>query len=129
PFNESAHVLLVKSLALSGRYDAALEHVGATEAVFLAELGERPSAALRSAARRTISSAPGGISPEAFINSLLQSGLAALSAGAADAGIDCLRRAVGDAEKIKDGHLLARATFELGTALVHSVRGYDDEGS
>lgn len=129
PFNESAHVLLVKSLALAGRYEAALQHVEATEAVFLAELGEKPSLALRSAARRTISSPPGGISPEAFVNSLMQSGLAALSAGAADAGIDCLRRAVNDAEKVKDRHLLARATFELGTALVHAVRGYDDEGS
>ena len=128
-FNESAHVLLVKSLALAGRYDAALAHVEATESVFLAELGEKPSMALRSAARRTISSPPGGISPEAFVNSLMQSGLAALSAGAADAGIDCLRRAVNDAEKTKDRHLQARATLELGTALVHSVRGYDDEGA
>ena len=31
--------------------------------------------------------------------------------------------------KIKDSHLQARATLELGTALVHSVRGYDDEGA
>lgn len=129
-FNESVHILLVKSLALSGRYDAALAHVEATEGIFLAELGEKPSIALRSAARRTISSPPGGISPEAFVNSLMQSGLAALSVGAADAGIDCLRRAaVNDAEKIKDRHLQARATLELGTALVHSVRGYDDEGA
>lgn len=129
PFDESAHILLVKSLALAGRFEAALKHVEATESAFLAELGEKPSAALRSSARRTISSAPGGISPEAFINSLMQSGLAALSAGAADAGIDCLRRAVSDAEGTKDKHLLAKATFELGKALVHSVRGFDDEGS
>lgn len=129
PFDESAHILLVKSLALAGRYEAALEHVEATERMFLAELGERPSVALRSAARRTISSPPGGISPGAFISSLIQSGLAALSAGAAEAGIDCLRRAVSEAEKLGDRHLLAKATLELGTALVHSVRGYDDEGS
>lgn len=129
PFGEGAHVLLVKSLALAGRHDAAMAHVQATENVFLAELGEKPSPALRSAARRSISSPPGGVSPEAFVNSLLQSGLAALSAGAADAGIDCLRRAVGDAEKIADKHLQARTLLELGTALVHSVRGYDDEGA
>lgn len=128
-FNEGAHVLLVKSLALAGRYDAALAHVEATETAFLAELGEKPSMALRSAARRTVSSPPGGVSPEAFVNSLMQSGLAALSAGATDAGIDCLRRAVNDAEKIRDSQLQARATLELGTALVHSVRGYDDEGA
>jgi DNA-binding SARP family transcriptional activator len=74
-FNESAHVLLVKSLALAGRHDAALVHVEATERIFLAELGEKPSAALRSAARRTISSPPGGISPEAFVNSLIRPAL------------------------------------------------------
>jgi tetratricopeptide (TPR) repeat protein len=129
PFDERAHILLVKSLALSGQYEAAARHAEATEAVFLAELGESPSPALRSAARRTISAPPSGISQEAFVRSLIQSGLAAVSAGAADAGIDCLRRAVSDAEKIKGGPLRARATVELGTALVHSVRGYDDEGA
>lgn len=128
-FNESAHILLVKSLALAGRYDAAIAHVDATEAAFLAELGEKPSTALRSAARRTISSPPGGVSPEAFVKTLIESGLAALSAGVPDAGIDCLRRAVNDAERLKDRRLQARATLELGTALVHSVRGYDDEGA
>ena len=128
-FNEGAHVLLVKSLALAGRHDAALAHVEATERAFLVELGEKPAPALRSAARQTISSPPGGISPEAFVNSLIQSGLAALSAGVADAGIDCLRRAVNDAERLTGKHLQATATLELGTALVHSVRGYDDEGA
>jgi tetratricopeptide (TPR) repeat protein len=129
PFDERAHVLLVKSLALAGRFEAASRHVDATEAFFLAELGERPSPAMRSAARRTISAPSGGISHEAFVSSLIQSGLAALSAGTVDAGIDCLRRAVSDAEKIKGGVLRARATLELGTALVHSVRGFDDEGA
>ncbi|MBN9017521.1 MAG: hypothetical protein J0H11_08900 [Rhizobiales bacterium] len=129
PYNESAHVLLVKSLACAERYEAALRHVEATEAVFADELGVKPSAALRSAARRTVSSPPAGISAATFVQSLMQSGLAALSAGATDAGIDCLRRAAYDAEKAGDTYLLASATFELGTALVHSVRGYDDEGS
>lgn len=129
PFNESGHILLVKSLVEAGRHEAALAHVEATERLFLAELGEKPSPALRSAARRTVSSPPGGIAPGTFVQSLMQSGLAALAAGAADAGVDCLRRAVSEAEKIKDGALLTTATFELGTALVHAIRGYDDEGA
>lgn len=129
PLDESAHILLVKSLASAERYDAALDHVEATERYFLAELGEKPSAALRSAARRTISSPPGGVSPEAVVNSLLDSGLAALAAGAADAGIDCLRRAVTDAESFKAPRLLATTLLELGSALVHAVKGYDDEGA
>lgn len=128
-FNESAHVLLVKSLALGGNYEGALAHVDATERFFVSELGEKPSPALRSAARRTISAPAAGIPMAAFVTSLIQSGLAALSAGAVDAGLDCLRRAVHDAEKIKDKPLLAKATLELGTALVHAVRGFDDEGA
>ncbi|MBL8699877.1 MAG: hypothetical protein JNK67_15975 [Alphaproteobacteria bacterium] len=129
PFNEGAHVLLVKSLALAGRYETALAHVEATEKLFVAELGELPTVALRSAARRTVSSPPGGVSPTAFVNSLLQSGTAALSAGAVGAGLDSLRRAVHEAEKARDQRLHGQAMLELGTALVHSVRGYDDEGS
>ncbi|MFZ1705768.1 MAG: bacterial transcriptional activator domain-containing protein, partial [Saprospiraceae bacterium] len=129
PYDESAHVMLVKSLALSGQYEAATRHADATETVFLAELGELPSPALRSAARRTTSAPPKGIPQETFVRSLIQSGRAALTAGAVDTGIDCLRRAVSDAEKIQDSALSACATLELGTALVHSIRGRDDEGA
>jgi hypothetical protein len=106
PLEESAHILLIKSLVLDGRAETALEHVEATEREFLAELGERPSLALRSAARRTIASAPGGVSLRAVIESLISSGVAALAAGAVEAGLDCLRRAAADADAANDGHLL-----------------------
>jgi DNA-binding SARP family transcriptional activator len=128
-YNESAHVLLVKSLALAGKLDAALAHVEATERLFIDELGTPPSHALRSAARRAIASPPGGISPSAHVKSLLRSGTAALSAGAVDSGIENLRQAVGEAEKIADRYLLAAALLDLGKGLVHAVRGFDDEGS
>lgn len=129
PFDEGAHVLLVRSLALDGRTAAAVEHIEATEKAFLAELGERPSPALRSAARRSTASAPEGVTPRATIESLIEAGTAALSAGAADAGVDCLRRATEAAESAGDKHLLSRTHLELGSALVHAVRGYDDEGA
>lgn len=128
-YNEGAHVLLVRSLAAAGDVDAALGHVEATERLFKDELGVGPSAALRSAARRTVASAPAGVSPLAHVRSLMRSGLAALAAGAPDAGIENLRHAVAEAEKTSDSHLLAVATLELGKALVHSVRGFDDEGA
>ena len=129
PLDEGAHVLLVKSLAQAGQPEAALKHVAATETLFLCELGTKPSLALRSAARQTVSSPPAGISPAAFVNSLIESGLAALSAGAPDAGIDSLRRAAHDAEQSGNPHLFPRALLELGSALVHFARGYADEGS
>jgi DNA-binding SARP family transcriptional activator len=128
-YNEGAHVLLVRSLAAAGNVDAALGHVEATERLFRDELGVGPSAALRSAARRTVVSAPAGVSPLAHVRSLMRSGLAALAAGAPDAGIENLRHAVAEAEKASDSQLLAAATLELGKALVHAVRGFDDEGA
>lgn len=129
PFDEGMHILLVKSLASAGRFDAASDHVLATEKMFDIELGEKPSAALRSAARRTVSSPSLGVSARAMVASLLEYGLAALSAGAAEAGVDCLRRAVTEAQHCHDAHLQAQALVELGSALVHSVRGYDNEGA
>jgi len=128
-FDERAHVLLVRALALSGKHEAALAHAETTEQTFLKELGVKPTAALRSAARRTVSSSPSSVSSLAFANSLQRSGLAALSAGAVDAGIDCLRQALGEAESAGDRLLQAGILFQLGKALVHSVRGYDDEGA
>jgi len=129
PYDEGAHVLLIRSLAKAGKHETAATHAIMTEKRFLEELGEMPSAALRSAARPTVASPPAGVSAEAVVDTLIQSGKAALTAGAVDAGIDCLRRAANDADKTNDRHLQALAAFELGTALVHAIRGYDDEGS
>jgi DNA-binding SARP family transcriptional activator len=129
PFDESAHILLVKSLTDAGRHTSAYEHIDSVEKTFIAELGERPSAALWSAARRTIAAPPAGVRPQAVVKSQMESGLAALAAGATDAGIDCLRRSVAAAERVADRHLSATATLELGVALVHSIRGHDDEGA
>ena len=129
PFSEAAHVLLVKALVLNGRQDAALAHVEATERHFMLELGEGPSPALRSAARRTISSAPAGISPAVFVTSLIEQGKAALAAGAPDAGIESLRRAASESEKLNAKTMLAQALLELGTALIHAIRGFDEEGA
>jgi DNA-binding SARP family transcriptional activator len=129
PFDEGAHVLLVKSLALAGHDRAALTHVTEVERSFRAELGEEPSPALRSAARAHLADPPPGVSPAAVATTLLESGRAALSAGACDAGLDCLRRAGAQAESAGDDALLARCLYELGSALVHAVRGFDDEGT
>ncbi len=129
PFQEGAHILLVKALTLAGRFNTAREHVESTEKMFMAELGQAPSAALRSASRRSVAAPPSGISARAIVDALMASGLAALSAGAVEAGVDCLRRAASDAEKCGDLQLQAQTLAELGTALVHSVRGYDDEGA
>lgn len=129
PLDEGAQILLIKSLALSGRQTAAMDQVLSAEREFLAELGEGPTQALRAAASQSRTSPPSGISPQAVAKSLIESGLGALSGGAPDVGIERLRQAAEEAEKCQDRPLQAKALLELGTALVHAVRGYDDEGA
>lgn len=129
PFEESGHVLLVKALVAAGHGEAALDHIAAVETSFLRELGAEPSPALRSAARRHVADPPPGVPPAAVVTTLIDSGRAALAAGAVDAGVDCLRQATARAERVGDDQLLARCHHELGSALVHAVRGFDDEGA
>ncbi len=129
PFEEGPHILLIKSLAASGDPDAALRQAEMTEALFSTELGVDASPAVRAAARPAVAGAIPGVSARASAASLRDAGLAAVSAGAADAGIECLRGASAAAEESGDPALLGECLMELGTALVHSVRGYDDEGA
>jgi DNA-binding SARP family transcriptional activator/tetratricopeptide (TPR) repeat protein len=129
PYEEGGHVLLVKALASSGDPNAAIRQADASEAMFAAELGVTATPAIRAAARPAIAAPVPGVPARATAMSLCEAGLAALSAGAADAGIECLRGASAAAETSGDQELLARCLMELGTALVHSIRGYDDEGA
>lgn len=129
PFDESGHVLLVKGLVAAGHHDAALDHIIAVEERFGRELGTDPSPALRSAARPRVADPPPGVSAAAVATTLLDAGRAALAAGAVDAGVDSLRQATARAEAARDDALLATCLYELGCALVHAVRGFDDEGT
>jgi len=129
PFDESGHVLLVKSLTAAGHSQAALDHIVAVEESFRRDLGSEPSPALRSAARQHVAARPPGVPLVAVASTLIESGRAALAAGAVDAGVDCLRQASARAEEACDDALLGQCLYELGSALVHAVRGYDDEGT
>ncbi|WP_457962611.1 hypothetical protein M1E17_13815 [Arthrobacter sp. D1-29] len=129
PLEEGPHILLVKALASSGKAEAAIRQAEASEAMFAGELGVKATPAIRAAARPAVASPVPGVSARATAESLCEAGLAAVSAGAADAGIECLRGASAAAETSGDKELLSRCLTELGTALVHSIRGYDDEGA
>ena len=128
-YDEGAHVLLVQSLVSMGAYEVAAEHVVTTTDLFSRELGHDPTPALRDAARPRLADPPPGVSRRAVVASLLGSGRAALAAGAAEAGVELLRRATQDGERVGDRQLAATCLLELGSALVHSVRSHDDEGA
>lgn len=128
PLDEGNHVLLVRSLAAAGDRAAALRQVAVCEDVLRRELGIKASAALREAAILTSGSSP-ALNGRAAASSQLEAGRAAVSAGAVDAGLQCLRQAVAEATRCKDAALRARALTALGGALVHAVRGRDEEGA
>lgn len=144
PLEEGNHELLVRSLALTGDRHAALKQVAVCQDILRVEVGIEASLALHEAANapttRILTKAKGqmggrvGIpgplaSGRASAVGQLEAGRAAIAAGAADAGVECLRRAVSEAARCQDLTLHGRALAALGAALVHSVRGRDEEGA
>jgi DNA-binding SARP family transcriptional activator len=130
PFEENHQTLLVRALAASGERDAALRAADACTELFRRELGIEPSPAVRTAAHASAgSSSMPPLAGAAAARAQLEAGSAAIAAGATDAGLDCLRRAVDEARFAADEELLITALTELGGALVHSVRGRDEEGA
>ncbi|MGZ4590647.1 MAG: BTAD domain-containing putative transcriptional regulator [Actinomycetes bacterium] len=130
PLDENYQALLVRCLAASGHRDAALDQVARCIALFRRELGTDPSPAVRAAAE----SAGGGVTRSVNVGraaaaAQLEAGEAAVNAGAVDAGLECLRRAVDEAEAASDGSLRLHALIALGGALVHGARGRDEEGA
>jgi len=130
PLQDAHHTLLARALTVAGHHRQARQSVENCESLFLRELGSPPSRQVREALRASPGSpsAP-ALGGAAAATAQLTAGTAAISAGAVAAGIDCLRRAVDEARYAEDESLLADALAELGAALVHSVRGRDEEGA
>ncbi|MGV3572270.1 MAG: BTAD domain-containing putative transcriptional regulator [Ramlibacter sp.] len=130
PLDEAHHTVLVRSLASAGDGIAAARQVAACRELFRRELGIEPSGALHAAARTSTARpvAP-AVSGPAAVRAQVEAGEAAMRAGAIDAGVECLRRAVADADRLRNDALRAHARLALGSALVHAVRGRDEEGA
>jgi DNA-binding SARP family transcriptional activator len=124
PLDEYGHELLVRTLVAAGDPVEAAERVRQCEGLFRRELGRPPSPALRDALspRRPVAVPQGRSARLAAI----EVGVAASQAGVYDRAIEVLRGAV-DAGADEPGELSARALAALGTALVHGVRGSDEE--
>ena len=129
PYEENAHVLLVRCLRTAGDSVAAARHVEACIDLFRTELGTEPSPALRAAAVASEVPAAPRVSGRAAVRAQVEAGEAALAAGAVEAGLHGVRGAVAAARNVDDPELLARALVALGGGLVHSARGMDEEGA
>jgi DNA-binding SARP family transcriptional activator len=130
PLEQGNHELLVRSLAIAGDRAAALRQVAVCEDVLRRELGIAPSSTLLEASTVGPDSPLGlPLGGRAAAASQLEAGRAAIVAGAVDAGLQCLRRAVAEADHCNDPVLRGRALSALGGALVHAIRGHDEEGA
>lgn len=132
PLDENNHALLVRLYRLAGDGAAARRQHDACAALFEAELGIRPGDAVAEAlreplggSRRTTSA---GASGAAAIEAVIEAGVAAVAAGAAQAGIDSLRSAVRLADLAEMTPLRVAARLSLAEALIHALGGLDESG-
>lgn len=130
PLNERFQVLLVRCLSTAGDGIGAARQAATCRELFVRELGVAPGQALSDALQTgTASPTNGPAAGRAGIAAQLQAGEAAIGAGVLEAGLQCLRRAIADADRLSDPGLQVRARLALGGALVHAARGRDEEGA
>jgi DNA-binding SARP family transcriptional activator len=130
PLDENFQVLLVRCLAAAGDGIGAARQAAACRALFERELGTAPGPALEEAlATATAKVTRAAEVGRGAVVAQMEAGEAALRAGVADAGLQCLRRAIADADTLGDAVLRKRSRVALGGALVHAARGRDEEGA
>jgi DNA-binding SARP family transcriptional activator len=130
PLDEDAQELLIRAYSAAGERSAAERQREACVALFRRELGIDPGAAVLRAADVEVTSGPTPvIATRIGVETRLEAGLAAMDAGALDAGISALRLAVAEADVAAEPDLRRHTLVALGSALVHGVRGRDGEGA
>jgi DNA-binding SARP family transcriptional activator len=130
PLDEDYQVLLVRCLAASGDGVGAARQATVCRELFMRELGAQPGVAL-DVAMNTATATPIARPATGRMAAIAQmeAGEAAIGAGVLDAGLQCLRRAVLEADSTGDPVIRTRARVALGGALVHAARGRDEEGA
>jgi DNA-binding SARP family transcriptional activator len=129
PFDENFQELLVRSYAESGDREAARRQLSACVALFRAECARDPGAGVSRAAEagRRVPLGAAGPGGTQAARARLGAGRSAINAGSFEQGVRSLARAAADAQACGAAELEAHSWLALGTALVHSARGYDEE--
>lgn len=147
PLDENHQALVIRLYRLAGDDRAAREQYAAVTAMFARELGVAPGIAVEQAMRE-VRRERDTTTDDASIEAIVESGAAALGAGAVETGVRLLRTAVGladraDAERAGADRadadragadragaerLRLSARIRLGEALIHAMRGMDEEG-
>lgn len=130
PYVENHQALLIKAYLMSGDVQAAERQLQACTDLYARELGSVPGPTVRSALLTRPTSPPARRGADvAAVDAIVEAGSAAVAAGAADAGVMSLRAGVALADSLATPHVRASSRLALADALVHAVRGEDDEGA
>jgi DNA-binding SARP family transcriptional activator len=127
PLDENHQALVIRLYRLAGDARAAEQQYDAFARLLAGSLGEEPGPGVE-AARRTPPDDGGQVADGTAIEAITESGSAAVSAGSADAGIRSLRTAVRLADLAPSESHRVRTRLVLAEALIHFVRGLDEEG-
>src|SRR5262245_31570077 len=127
PLDENGAALLVRCLRAADRRAGARSAAKDAAARLRQERGVEPTDALWSAVSAPLGGDRRVTGPGAVV-AQIEAGESAVNAGAIDTGLRSLQGAVVAARAVRDAALLARALVALGSALIHGVRGVDQEG-
>ena len=127
PLDENHQALLIRLYRLAGDDVAAERQFAACRSMLATQLGIAPGPAVEAAMRETRFTREGAVDPIS-IQALVEAGSAAVSAGAVEAGVHSLRTAVRMADRADVATLRTSSRLVLAEALIHSLRGLDEEG-
>ncbi len=128
PLDENHHALLIRLYRLAGDDQRAAFQFAACTEILHRELGVGPGPAVAAALRQVLPERGDVIADDATIEALIESGAAAVAAGAVQPGVQSLRTATRMADAAGTARLRVAARLALAEALVHSLRGFDEEG-
>jgi DNA-binding SARP family transcriptional activator len=129
PLDQAGQELLIRCLARAGRRQDAERQLAECEELFARELGVAPGPAIRSAVGEADGRGVEAVGDSDLALGQLAAGRTALDAGTVEPGVQILREACAEAAASGDVPVQARALAALGSALVHAVRGRDEEGA
>lgn len=127
PYDESNRALLIRLLRMSGDDRGAEAEAAAYTRLLDQDLRALPGPVIGSALQEPVPR-PAPMTNSVSIEAILESGAAAVAAGATGAGLASLRSAVALADLADERGLQVRARIVLAETLVHSLRGMDEEG-
>ena len=127
PLDENHQALVIRLYRLAGEDRAAEKQYAAVTELFERDLGVRPGIAVETAMRESRQERA-IVADDASLEAIVESGTAAVAAGAVETGVRSLRTAVQLADRADSGRWRLAARLRLAEALIHSLRGMDEEG-